>query len=558
MAIRYAIGMAITLPPLYYLTHFRTVLEWVSSRYGDLLSSAEIAFLRDFDELSQDSQALCVRMLLRKPRHLRWHTLRYAEIGDHEAALAALITLGWVDDDPYLDIDDVTQLARRNDLLAAPWARPLPKSSRKQDLIAVMQADAEADGHRQRRWQDWLPGNTVRIVSFTHTAIIERIKLLFFGNLYQDWSEFVLTDLGQQQYEPVPIDAHARAFHHRDDVDHAQQLHAIGQRIIDADDLAALLDNLIEMANTLPPFLESRRQKRLFQLGNAAEKQHQWPLAERAYQATQHPGTGFRHVRVLERLERPDAAYDLACRALNGELPDSEQAALRRALPRLARRAQQPLPASPRQPSLPEDTLVLDAAPQQAIEIAACHALSQPHQPVHYVENTLLCGLFGLLFWEVIYAPLPGAFFNPFQRGPADLYQADFGQRRQSLIANVWQAMERGEHDALIQQRWQQKYSVQNPFVVWPALSETLLQQALTVIPAPHLRLIFSRMLADVRQHTRGLPDLIAIDLNAARYRLIEIKGPGDRLQDHQISWFHFFSRHQIPATVCHVRWEQP
>ena len=38
--------------------------------------------------------------------------------------------------------------------------------------------------------------------------------------------------------------------------------------------------------------------------------------------------------------------------------------------------------------------------------------LQQDDAPVHYVENTLLCSLFGLLCWEAIFAPLPGSFFT--------------------------------------------------------------------------------------------------------------------------------------------------
>ncbi|PJI51655.1 nuclease, partial [Methylobacterium radiotolerans] len=50
----------------------------------------------------------------------------------------------------------------------------------------------------------------------------------------------------------------------------------------------------------------------------------------------------------------------------------------------------------------------------------------------HYVENALINSLFGLLCWPAVFAPLPGAFFHPFQRGPADLEAPDFHARRQA------------------------------------------------------------------------------------------------------------------------------
>jgi VRR-NUC domain len=35
----------------------------------------------------------------------------------------------------------------------------------------------------------------------------------------------------------------------------------------------------------------------------------------------------------------------------------------------------------------------------------------------------------------------------------------------------------------------------------------------------------------------------------------IEVKGPGDRLQDNQQRWMEFCVEQNLPVTVCHVRW---
>jgi VRR-NUC domain len=36
---------------------------------------------------------------------------------------------------------------------------------------------------------------------------------------------------------------------------------------------------------------------------------------------------------------------------------------------------------------------------------------------------------------------------------------------------------------------------------------------------------------------------------------MIEVKGPGDRLQDNQIRWLAYCAEHGIPARVVHVQW---
>jgi len=37
---------------------------------------------------------------------------------------------------------------------------------------------------------------------------------------------------------------------------------------------------------------------------------------------------------------------------------------------------------------------------------------------------------------------------------------------------------------------------------------------------------------------------------------MIEVKGPGDRLQDNQLRWLEFCREHGLPVDVCHVRWD--
>ena len=71
---------------------------------------------------------------------------------------------------------------------------------------------------------------------------------------------------------------------------------------------------------------------------------------------------------------------------------------------------------------------------------------------------------------------------------------------------------------------------------------------------------MFRRLLLNIREHRSGFPDLIRFfpdvsDLGQ-RYEMIEVKGPGDRLQDHQVRWLEFFAVQGMPACVCYVRWQ--
>ena len=96
---------------------------------------------------------------------------------------------------------------------------------------------------------------------------------------------------------------------------------------------------------------------------------------------------------------------------------------------------------------------------------------------------------------------------------------------------------------------------IQSAFVHWGWLSEELLDIALECLPPEHLEHCFHRILRDVKTNRAGFPDLIQFWPRERRYRMIEVKGPGDRLQDNQIRWLDYCASHGMPVSVCHVRW---
>jgi len=182
-------------------------------------------------------------------------------------------------------------------------------------------------------------------------------------------------------------------------------------------------------------------------------------------------------------------------------------------------------------------------------------ALDEPGSPVVYVENALINSLFGLHCWEAIFAPVPGAFFHPFQEAPADLLEPQFRARRAAEFERCFARIDGGVHAATIVRTFRAKAGIQCPFVAWRLLTPKLLRLALMCIPPAHLKLMFERLLADLRSNRTGMPDLIQFFPAERRYRMIEVKGPGDRLQDNQIRWLQFCVSHQLPASVCRLTW---
>jgi hypothetical protein len=176
---------------------------------------------------------------------------------------------------------------------------------------------------------------------------------------------------------------------------------------------------------------------------------------------------------------------------------------------------------------------------------------------VFYVENALANALFGLLCWRAIFCAIPGAFFHPFHRGPADLYSADFHQRRAAEFSACLAELEDERYRATIMRNFHEKAGIQSPFLDWHYLDEGLIALALECIPAAHLKRWCERILQDVKANRSGFPDLIQFWPAERRYNMIEVKGPGDRLQDNQLRWIEYCAAHQMPVAVCYLQWEQ-
>ena len=541
------------LDPRYFLTHFKRLLGDVRSRYPDLLSPGESTFLSSFDQLAEPSQALLVRLVMRRHDVFRSDAIIYAEVSDTASALAQLAAHELVSLDRPIDPDMLGRLTTKPELLAAFPDQGLKASQRKCDILArIAQAHAEP-----RTLAEWLSAPALGTVHLECRDVVDGLRLLFFGNLHQDWSEFVVSELGHVRYETVDLRPECRAFTCRQDIEACRRLHHLQHELAEDQDPARLLAHL-----SPPPDLGAlaryRWSKFQHRLGEAAERRKDWLLAKQCYEASAYKLSRHRLMRIHEKLEAWDDAWRLAVAMAESPASESEYQSVIRALPRLSKRVGESVPVIASVHAPVTERICLPAQPETGVERAVVKALTRENMQVHWLENTLFNGLFGLLFWEVIFAPVPGAFFHAFQQGPADLYHPEFSPRREALIQQVFSGLESDDLADRVINRFDSKHGIANPFVVWQILSEDLLRTALAHVPRQHLRVVFERMLRDLRANTSGFPDLVAFDRLTGRYELIEVKGPGDRVQDNQARWMDHFQRHGIPCRVLQVSWPSP
>ncbi len=545
-------GLPYELPAGYYLDNFEYLLRFVRDTYPHLLSPSERATIDDFFCLNQDARKLFVRLSNRKGPYFRVDRLDYPEL-DMASAFESLVgkdLLRRVNPDS----DEAAILCTREELLAV-----LPvecKGDRKQALIARCIQDEVNP----------LADNQIDVVEPQRQAELTVIKLLFFGNFRQDMTTFVLSEL-IAPYEQYALSGEAGPFPDRSVVDQLvflQQISDISYEMIDTDSTGELLLGLMDLMPERPlEHVPGRRFDRVLnRVARQLERLGCLPEALALFERTNAPPSRERRARLLDKLGQPVEAKALCEEILASPLDDEESDFALKFGARISKKHDlgwryDPPPANS---AIPQSTISLDAialkdsaANKQGLRVerlAADYFDQQGHQS-WYVENLLFRSLFGLAFWDIIFAPVSGAFFNPFQRAPMDIHTADFYNNRQALIESRLGDIRRGSLPALVAEVYRAKRGIANQFVNWTALDESLVASALQQVPAEHFHAIFSRLVRDIKDNTSGFPDLILFSDNG--YKLVEVKGPGDKLQKNQTRWFHYFLAHDMPAEVVNV-----
>lgn len=545
------------LAPDYYLHNFRFMLDWVWQSYADLLSEHEHKFIHAFNQLDHDAQCLLVRLSSRKGPLFRQDKLAYPEINSIEMSAQKLVAADLLSTIIPLDLNTLANALTKLELLQL-FGKELTglKQARKETLIQTL-APAHAEF---QTWEAWTNNQLGRAWYLDNQSIINTLLLLFFGNAYQNLTEFVLQDLGLFRYEKYTIDSHHRLFKSREELDQYQHLVQLRAEL----EVDSSIPTLLKIAAQLPPQctterLQRRRAKLCNQIAYALERADEHSSAMQLYEQSHLPPARERRIRLLEKQERYSDAWQLLSALLSNPLDEQELHVAQRMAPRLAKKSgltfKKQLPVLINTQQIQLQQITDTHGNTLRVEEIVRQSLDAPNAPCVYAENLLLNGLFGLWLWPEMFRDIEGAFANPFQAAPLDMYQENFVTNRPH-IQQLWESLDKDEYHHSIQNTWREKQGIANHLVNWNFLSSNLLDMALHTIPAKHLKLFFERMLFDIKNNRSGLPDLIQFFPEEKTYRLIEVKGPGDRIQDNQQRWLEYFSKHHIPAEVYYVSWQ--
>lgn len=554
----------ILLTPRYYLDNFRYVLDFVNRLYGPILNEAEADFMRRFDQLSLDAQCLFVRFSNRKGLFFRVNKLHYAEINDLPAALGELLQAGFVE-----------RLSAHHEVMGTAALGVFTKP----ELLSLLPLEAEEQkGLKNGKKEEVVAyalhemnfGEIVTSLTTFETVVKVRfeaevmmIKYLFFGNRGSDMTEFVVRDLGMMNFERYDESKMTARFRSRKEVEDKLLISLTNEEFYDlktAETPADAIYNWFLNWNETRPELSEVAipgyQRLVCKVGGFLERQKLPEQALAVYELSDRVPARERRARLLFKNGAVDEALalcdEIAVTPQNADeryfatdfrnkiLGLSEKKRSRKATTRFLSDA---------------ESVNIPAAYRHHVEAGVMNHYLEADFDAAFTENYPWRGLFGLVFWDIIYDANVSAIHHPLQRAPSDFYLPDFYLRREGLFRNRLDELKtRDDWRRHVGRMFNAKYGITNVLVDWNDELLGLVNQIIAVLDVEQLRLILLEMARNVREHTRGFPDLLIWN-EAGQYEFVEVKSPTDHLGPQQLHWLEFFQTIGVQAKVVRVIW---
>ena len=519
-------------PPNYYAQNLKVLVNFILEQYDDLLDKSELDCANTILDISTDGLRLLARIVSRKGPVFFVNQLNYDEVEDRAASLMELESRDLISMNQCLPAEEV--LAR----VTIPQLRSIfpnvPRVSPKSRLIdSIVESESENsvldDLKREMPW-----------FCLSHPETLDLFRLLFFGDRVADLSSFVVRDLGVVEYEDYQLSRTHRQFANRAELDSYLDWISVSDAIHE-DDTSRTIDLANGYIEALSAEQENRtierfRSRILNSLGRMLERAEQPRLAIKAYRRSSLHPARERIVRVLHRSRRRQAAETLQDRIVENPWSREEEQ-FGKHFPSRRRRTNK----------FVVDKVDIQENPDLPIEQYALQLLCKEGAVGGHLENALPLTLFGLVYWDWLFASVPGAFTNPFQTAPRDLFWSEFVEVRQrhcedplnSRVSLITRVLETAKA----------KRGKANRLVSWDLFPESRLEHIVEALGESALTSLTNIVKSDLRQFRSGFPDLTVIDSNG-RFEFIEVKAPGDQIQRNQRIWLEELATAGLPVRV--------
>ena len=592
-------------PPDYYRNNLLRVLEHVGEHCADLLAPTESAFIARVRAASPDAQRLYARLIGRTIPRIRVDKLAYREVRDLDAAIDELAAAGLIELGTDAPAEDLLKLFTRNELETLFEVRaPTRRAPTKKALLEVISGRHPYIAIRDRLCEHsgWL--------CLADRHCLDLVQLLFFGGPAMggpraDLTTFVLEDLGAARFEDYVVGRSRRLFRDREELlrylalrDLNELSHGVAEHFGLADAVLVALARIRHQppaADADALALRGRAPSSRFDVLSSTPASSSGPRDQAgrrldALTTKVGDGCGLASLpnaatrlegrvrdRILNRLghwfERTGCERDaLGCYVRSSSHPARERRV--RILSRIGETAaahalQDEMARDPQTPeeqdfaarfgngrtrTMPPVTVVemgtMQGEVNDTVERLALRWFEEQGGEGWHLENRLPLGLAGLAFWDVVFAPVDGAFLNPYQAGPLDLFWEDFAVQRRAALAQAKAALRCPERFVrILTATLEAKAGIVNSLVSWRHLDAHRLSRVLEAVPHAVLFPLVCHVIDNLRMVRTGFPDLLVL-YGAGGYEFVEVKGPHDRLQPAQRMWFEHFRESGCNARI--------
>lgn len=552
----------IELPEKYYLNYFESLLDFVREKHGNLLNRREKRFIKQFFQLPEDARCLFVRLVNRRGCYFRIKKLQYAEIKDFNVALHLLISQKFFSSLSVSHSHDASRwlcIFTKAEIISfiCTIQKGLKKQAaglKKDEIVQLIleQANLHTLLHHIRQ--------TEPVVKVNFEEEMEMLKFLYFGNIHDDMTQFVVRDIGYIKTEELDTNKLQALFKTRKEAEDKLFISKLYQEFKDrrdmlqqpADQLYDWFQEQQKKADALCPLARPTFDKLCLRLGKLLEQNRLPKFALDIYQHTDTAPSRERRARLLHKLGLTSEALEL-CRQI-GELPqNAEEKYFAEDFcdlinkKRKVKRTTHYLKNS--------TSIELNEAKRSFVELGVLEYFREQGYEGVFTENYLWRGFFGLFFWDIIFDQDSEALHNPLQTTPSDFYTPDFLKKRRKHIDQRLEVLTYPQRFYnIIRHHFQTKAGINNPMVGWHEGLLPLVEQCYEKLQPKQISSVLLEMAKNLRENTRGFPDLFIWDEDS--YSFIEVKSPNDHLSGQQLYWLHFFEKHRIEAKVVRVQWQ--
>ncbi len=542
-----AVKEKIILPPRYYLDYFNYLIEFIEKHSSHLLGENDTLFIDEYRSLTTDAQCLFIRMLNRKGEFFRLDKLQYPEIEIYGQSLDELSSLGFItlDDIHYPEVFGLFTKSELHSVFPEIGINQMYKD----EALEYLAETAEPD-HYQTLSAQW------QIIRLLKQEQVNYLKFLFFGNNYGMMTEFVIRDVGNVKLENLEKHQFTSWFDSREEAVAAFELANLSSTLRLATE--ALLPEEVQALTSAidwKKYLQFPRSKKsadrlLLKIGEYFEKAGLQESALPYYRLSEKHPARERCIRILEKTDRLEEAREMAKKASEKPLNATELLFVNDFLAKKSVRNYRS--TTHRIKQSPE--ISVSPNPSIHVEQLACeHFINEGYEALHS-ENYLWRGLFGLVFWDVIFDEKQESFHHPLQRQPSDLFDMHFFLKREEQLQTIRKKLKtRKQLLSVVTNKYQEKEDIANPLVGWHESLLPSLEEAIARLPLNGMFNVLFEMAKNVKDNSAGFPDLFI--WKDKEYHFYEIKSPNDHLSAQQLFWIDFMQSNKIKAEILRLNY---